>query len=1717
MSWNARRASIVLLALLVAVSAYWLEQGRAQFGKAQLPIAVPPPGVPVPPNGNNPAVNPDGFLRNGIHLAKDEKNRAKAIEAAIDYIGEKDWVTAVERLQKLLEIDEDVFVRLKRKNEDGKEVFVWVSAKQEADRLIGKLPAEGLDFYKATYGAKAADSLKKAKKTGDPSLLNDIMKKYAHTEAGAEAVKLLGDYKFDRGEYMPALLCYSKLINRLGEEKASIPLLAKAAWAAHLAPPSSSSQNTIAASNVYSEKELWRMLKGRTREIQFGEQTLTPEELEEHVVKLDRTRMEQNASDSPIYRATPSRSNQLVGGPAFMKREWGEPMLTPKETLDNGSVRSRIDSAKAALKSTSRPIIPGFAPIALTVVDSKGQKVPLLVYKDYYGITARDLRDGKLSWLSGSIWSFQSLLGSSGSKSQSVGNWWTFYNQQHPQIAFENSTIGSLSADDRYVYSIEDLAIPPQPTMNSNGMVFNGMPNNSSMDGELEKATAHNSLIAFGLAGNSGKLIWSLPKSDDEKEPLRDHYFLGTPLPLAGKLYVLAEKQQEIRLICLETIESPGPDGKTLYEPRIVSTQTLGLTQEKMQNDPLRRASAAHLAYGEGILVCPTNAGAVFGVNLLENSLAWAYPYREQNDAPPQPQFDPRLGRMRGGMYYQSPSLPQNQWKVTAPVISDGKVVFTAPDARSLHCINLRDGSLVWRRPKQDDDLYLGNVSNGIAMIVGKKNVRGLSLATGEPQWTLETGAPSGQGIGSDNVYYLPVHGKDDSGKDAQIVGIDIGRGKVVSRSKARPRKLDDNVVYDVPGNLLFHEGKVVSLTADEVAVYPQLKAKLGEMDELIAKNPNDPIALTERGDLRLDKGDLPGAIDDLMTALKNNPPKELHERARSKLYDTLTVYIADHFNDAEKYLKDYEELCKIDVAAAPEAEREKLKAEERRRRATFLWLVGKGREEQGRLVEAFENYQQFAAEAGQQSELVPAIDDSQVKAAPDVWSRGRILAMMNKAKPENRKPLEKLIADKWDKLRQTNDLNALRSFVRMFGPVCDAGKEARLELVERLMEQKETAEEHPLLEAELELNQFRTGRHSPELAARATEALARLYTHKGLLEDAAHCYRKIGTEYAKIVVRDGKTGQQIYEDDAATDKRLIPYLDDPMPLGAVHQFNAKMTSDKSPMPGGGNLFQFEHSGENLPFFRSHVVGLNLSGHNFVLLDRKLEDKNQLPKEVWSTALTPTTFPTMTSQILKGQIDPRFGGMVAPPDSSKSRFTYSTVGHLIVLPLGLRVFGLDPVNHRVLWEKDIMSSDAGLQRVDRSGAGPMWKQALAPDPRDGSILLTYEGGWAQRIGQVSPFEGQTICLQTHDKLSALDPLSGRILWSRLDVNSHNFLFSDEDYVFVVELDNQGKPSASRVFRAADGMSVKAPDFAALFEKRLQVFGRYLLLSESAATNGVTVRLYDMATGEDVWKQNYPARSIVANSEDAALTGIVEPDGKVHVIDLRERKEVFAGQMTDPAENLKGVQRFALLADRINYYFAPQAAEQNGPVQTSVNNVMTQLGMRTLHVNGMLYAFNREKKVESWYFPVADRYMILDQFQEVPLIFLTSRTGDVPNGVPINVNRGLPAGTWTPRLTTIHKGDSRTVFNDPLPSNGPNFFGVQINARANTVELLSQDYKIVHYPAPPKPKKAGEPAAETPLPQGKSAPVPLKAVGTRINRPGFDRARIREIAPPLPPD
>src|SRR5262249_55778515 len=246
---------------------------------------------------------------------------------------------------------------------------------------------------------------------------------------------------------------------------------------------------------------------------------------------------------------------------------------------------------------------------------------------------------------------------------------------------------------------------------------------------------------------------WELGGKGADKGELGDSYFLGAPLPLGGKLYLLTEKNSELRLICLD---SPKDDKSP---PTISWTQTLASARDKLLLDVSRRIQAVNLAYGDGILVCPTNAGAVLGVDLLSHSLVWAYSYREGS-----PRNDVNkmgMGIKGGGMVVMNPGMPGynggqafgGEWKASAPVVQDGKVIFAAPDGPAVHCLNLRDGELLWK-VSRSDDLYLAGVYNNKVLLVGKNTCRLLNLADGKQIGnSIPTGMPSGQGVASGHLY----------------------------------------------------------------------------------------------------------------------------------------------------------------------------------------------------------------------------------------------------------------------------------------------------------------------------------------------------------------------------------------------------------------------------------------------------------------------------------------------------------------------------------------------------------------------------------------------------------------------------------------------------------------------------------------------------------------------------------------------------------------------------------------------------------------------------------------------------------------------------------------------------------------------------------------------------------------------------------------------------
>jgi hypothetical protein len=325
--------------------------------------------------------------------------------------------------------------------------------------------------------------------------------------------------------------------------------------------------------------------------------------------------------------------------------------------------------------------------------------------------------------------------------------------------------------------------------------------------------------------------------------------------------------------------------------------------------------------------------------------------------------------------------------------------------------------------------------------------------------------------------------------------------------------------------------------------------------------------------------------------------------------------------------LQEYKELTEIDLEGLTGQKLSEGRAEQRRRQRSYFLLVARLRESQGRLMEALQAYLDFSRVAPSE-ELLPLPGDSAVKARSNVWVRGRIAELLKKATPEQRKPLEAEMARWLKEVEGRNDEQSLCNFLELAGPETAAGREGRLLLAERLLGRPPLTH---FLEAELHLLQVRDQGEDRVHAARAVEMLGQLMTTQGRMADAVYFYRLLRRDFGKTVLPGGKTGADVW-DALATDKRFLPYLDG-SDLFAARRFTARKVTGDYPMPQ--EIFPFEHSGEELPFFRRHLAGLEIDHHQFHLQNRING------KDVWTVNVTPTSFRTLLPNA-RAKIGPHF-------------------------------------------------------------------------------------------------------------------------------------------------------------------------------------------------------------------------------------------------------------------------------------------------------------------------------------------------------------------------------------------------------------------------------------------------------------------------------------------
>ncbi len=486
-----------------------------------------------------------------------------------------------------------------------------------------------------------------------------------------------------------------------------------------------------------------------------------------------------------LFRGNAQRTSAASKLPAWEKPSaWQRPLLLDK-------IENEIDPdqpAKALVeklrKDAAPSILPGSFPIIVKDVcvyrsyrDVRAVAVREIVLKDPQTGEVFKIPPSEIQWKSIPLRSSLSMLLERNQTYASVPVLVELL-QAHKQDhwVWANPAIGSLSSDGNNVFMIDDFAFavaePPKVGKVPVGLL------------EMKSLLVGNELTAHHA--QTGKLQWDAGRREGARA---NPVFRGAPFPRDGKLYLLNQKGDDLRLLSMDLDpkkwKAPrGPDvEKTLVLMKIPAA-------EQPAFHPFHRTQALHIAEAGELLICPTHAGVLFGVDRAKMEVRWKYEYLDKKAIP----------------------TSIGYWQAACPMVHKERILFTAADSPLIHCIGL-DGAKKWS-VAADNDLYLATAHDDIVLLIGKTQCRALALADGKEKWKLDLGLPAGVGVKDGSIYYVPIK-NDIETKAPTIWAIDLAKGAKVRRIPM-PHP-------DALGNLALHRGMFVSQSVTHIAAFPLL------------------------------------------------------------------------------------------------------------------------------------------------------------------------------------------------------------------------------------------------------------------------------------------------------------------------------------------------------------------------------------------------------------------------------------------------------------------------------------------------------------------------------------------------------------------------------------------------------------------------------------------------------------------------------------------------------------------------------------------------------------------------------------------------------------------------------------------------------------------------------------------------------------------------------
>jgi hypothetical protein len=254
----------------------------------------------------------------------------------------------------------------------------------------------------------------------------------------------------------------------------------------------------------------------------------------------------------------------------------------------------------------------------------------------------------------------------------------------------------------------------------------------------------------------------------------------------------------------------------------------------------------------------------------------------------------------------------------------------------------------------------------------------------------------------------------------------------------------------------------------------------------------------------------------------------------------------------------------------------------------------------------------------------------------------------------------------------------------------------------------------------------------------------------------------------------------------------------------------------------------------------------------------------------------------------------------------------------------------------------------------------------------------------------------------------------------------------------------------------DGVSIGVPDFARAYDQRQAILGRRILIRDEAASQ---LRLYDVATGKDIWKRDFPANSIFLKSEEDQLAGAVTLDGALTIIDVLTQKDLLRTNVltenkdrtrqTITREELAKVQEAYLVVDRdLVYVTFNKSEDPNAPNSKSGVYMSVYPGIRSIPINGTLVAYDRGSGQRRWVDDIENQMLVLEQFDTLPVLFFTARHNQWFQNGPNRFAQQVVG------VKVIQKSSGKLAFRHEFQQNTNQFHAIKADAKEGTIEMVS---------------------------------------------------------------